>query len=210
MFDISGATTVRQRMDELQKFIDFWYGPHDSSYECHELSEELPLPLTLFYRLNARRPAVKARVPDAEFFYEGDGGHHLFSPPNLGLQSTTHVKFFMEYQGDFEGLTLKREEDPPVWLEGFLPDDALYAGPGKEGKGRLVQTLSEFLVTHVLLVSLYEYDNVRLTLHDSVRDPSRALQEFTSARADSRPHLGRRTLAQSTLSLLPRKDIPVP
>ena len=154
MFDLINANTVRRRMRELRKFIDFWYGRHKRKFEVREPDPRLPLPLRLFYRHNGNRPCP--RTNDG-FFYFGETGHKLFAPEHLKFERN-RVMFFTEYQRDWDGYTLKSEDDPPVWLCGTLPMDRSFEKDEK-GERQLSQTLSEFLVTHVLLTSIYELEN---------------------------------------------------
>jgi hypothetical protein len=64
------------------------------------------------------------------------------------------LRFFREYQGDWDGLTIPGEPDPPVWISGRWDDP-------EEGEGiRLVSgALSRFLVTHCLMTTVYEEGN---------------------------------------------------
>lgn len=185
MFDLLNANTLTKRMRELNRFIDFWYGTHKRSYGASELDPSLPAVLAAFYKRNAFRPPVNQKNPNFDFFYQGGGGHHLLAPTHLGLRSKDRVRFFQEYQGDFDGFTLKNEDDPPVTLEGHVPYCGFYSQTAK-GSVKLASTLSFFLVTHVVLTSLYELDNSRLHSSASVRDPNALYHEFHTARADSR------------------------
>jgi hypothetical protein len=185
MFDLINANTVSKRMKELNRFIDFWYGPHKRSYGSSDLEPCLPTVLTAFYKRNAFRPPVNQKIASFDFFYQGGGSHHLLAPTDLGLRSKDRVKFFQEYQGDFDGFTLKNENDPEVWLEGYVPYCGFYSQNNKRIV-KLASTLSFFLVTHVVLTSLFELDNSRFHSATSVRDPNALYYEFHGARADSR------------------------
>ncbi len=172
MFDLLSANTARQRMRELGRFIEFWYGPHSSVYECQDLPPDVPRALKLFYHRNAYRPPLRSDIcTDIDYFYEGDGGHHLFQPKNLRREKA-RLKFFMEYQGEFDGFIDREVDDSPVFLKGYLPHGTVsppeeaYGYPTK-GEGTLAQSLSHFLVTHVLLTTIYEdYNNARRVYHD--------------------------------------------
>lgn len=102
MFDLLSAKTVRQRMSELSKFIEWWYGPHKAAYAMKDVPQRLPLPLQRFYKRHGLRPSLNGF--EVEFFYEGGGLHHLFQPKHLEFDRKSRVKFFMEYQGDFNSL----------------------------------------------------------------------------------------------------------
>src|SRR5262249_2317452 len=104
--------------------------------------------------------------PDGmEFFYTGAGGHHLHPLDHVRQLPDGRLNFFMEYQGDWDGLTLPEGEDPSVWIEGDwddpadeeCEDDQQEAGPPKSKK--VCESLSKFLVTHCLMTTLYEGEN---------------------------------------------------
>lgn len=101
------------------------------------------------------------------------------------MRSKTRVRFFQEYQGDFDGFTSRNEKDPPVTLEGYVPYCGFYLETEKKRSVKLASTLSFLLVTHVVLTSLYELDNSRFQSSGSVRDPNALYHEFHTARADS-------------------------
>lgn len=185
MFDLIKANTVDSRMKALNRFIDFWYGPHKRSYGSTDLDPCLPAVLATFYKRNGCRPPVNKTNSSVDFFYQGSGGHHLLAPMDLGLRSKDRLKFFQEYQGDFDGFTLKNENDPEVWLEGAVPSCGFYSQNEKRIV-KLASTLSFFLVTHVVLTSLFELDNSRFHSSASVRTPSALYYEFHTDRADSR------------------------
>ena len=184
MLDLLNATTVNKRMRELNRFIDFWYGPHKRAYQANDLPTGLPDALVTFYKRNAYRPPVNQENANFDYFYQGGGGHHLLAPSELGMRSKTRIRFFQEYQGDFDGFTLKNEGDPHVTLEGHVPYCGFYSETVKRPV-KLASTLSFFLVTHVVLTSLYELDNSRFHTSGSVRDQNALYQEFHAARADS-------------------------
>ncbi len=160
VFDLLGCKSVRGRMRELRKFIAFWYGPDRPEFAMSAPDSRLPLPLSLFYRHNARRKFSGHPSWRAEIFYRGAAGHHLLEPEELSYRRG-RVTFFMERQGDWRGDTLQsEEEDPPVWLSGLLPTDQSLVR-SVEGERQLRQSLSEFLVTHVLMASIHESENSR-------------------------------------------------
>lgn len=159
-FRFEEARTAAGRMDELGRFLEYWFGKRRPEYgEPEESLGRLPLPYPLrrFYELAGRWPSA---APDSlELFYTGGRGHHLRDLDAVEPQSDGRLDFFMEYQGDWSGLTLPEGEDPPVWLSG-LQDE------GEEGE-RTVQvcdSLSKFLVTHCLMTILYEYENAPCSL----------------------------------------------
>lgn len=172
MFDLISAASPSERMLALNTFIDFWYGPHSPQFEDHDLPPGLPLPLRLFYERNGRRPPVHPHFQDSNFFYEGPSGHHLFPPPLLDFSDGV-VKFFMEYQGDFFGYARCEDLDPPVTLRGTLPagDVYDYGFTARESEGDIDLSLSCFLVTHILLTSIYETQNHERMRHIRERTP---------------------------------------
>jgi uncharacterized protein (TIGR02996 family) len=163
LFHFLAATNARERMDELEHFIEFWYGPWKPEYgepESRLRKLPLPYPLRRFYAFAGRWPA-----PDPghgmEFFYTGAGGHHLHDLDSVKLQRK-RLDFFMEYQGDWDGWTLPDEDDPPVWIRGYWEEDAGGQDDEEEGSEKTKQvssSLSGFLVTHFLMTTLYEWEN---------------------------------------------------
>lgn len=159
-FRFEQAGSAAERLDELGRFLAYWFGRRRPEYgELAGRLDRLPLPRPLrrFYELAGRWPSGE---PDSlERFYTGSGGHHLRDLDSVGLREDGRLDFFMEYQGDWSGLTLPDAEDPPVWLSGWL-------GEGEEAE-RTVQvcdSLSRFLVTHCLMAILYEYENAPCSL----------------------------------------------
>jgi len=171
-------------MRELAKFIEFWYGPHSHEYECHDLEPDLPLALNLLYKRNGHRPPLRSDVgTDNTYFYEGDGGHHLLSPKDV-RRAKDRIKFFMEYQGDFDGFTDRGGDDPQVFLKGLLPHGTVSPpeadfGYPKAGEGNVAQSLSGFLVTHVLLTTIYEDYNSAKRIYDD----KMLIESFSRARS---------------------------
>jgi hypothetical protein len=163
LFHFRAATNAHERMDELEHFIEFWYGPRKPEYgEPEERLAKLPLPYPLrrFYTFAGRWPS-----PDPghgmEFFYTGSGGHHLHELDGVKRQQK-RLNFFMEYQGDWHGLTLPDEEDPPVWIRGYWQEDEdedSEADDGEEKTRQVSDSLASFLVTHCLMTTLYERVN---------------------------------------------------
>jgi hypothetical protein len=142
-------------MAELERFLAYWFGKRRPEYGDAEVDlarRPLPDPLRRFYAFAGRWPSPDPE--SMELFYTGSGGHHLRELSAVELLPTGQLDFFMEYQGDWSGLTLPEGEDPPVWLSGLLEE-------GGEGE-RTVQvcdSLSAFLVTHCLMTILYESEN---------------------------------------------------
>jgi len=150
---------ARERMDELKFFLEFWYGPHRSEYgepgeRLHGL--RLPYPLRRFYRFAGRWPAQRGN----KFFYTGRG-HHLLALDEITEHADGRLTFFMEYQGDWHGLTLQQGTDPPVWIEG-----AIWDAEGREkipgGTRQVYDSLSKFLVAHCLMTIFYDERALRL------------------------------------------------
>jgi hypothetical protein len=156
LFRLLSAPDADQRMTELERFIEFWYGPR-----CPEFGEpdarsrypELPGPLRRFYAFAGRWPSPDP-AGDGAFFYTGEGGHHLLPLNQVGPADDGRLQFFMEYQGDWDGLTTPGAPDPPVWISGRWEDP-------EEGEGirQVSEALSKFLVTHCLMTTVYEWGN---------------------------------------------------
>jgi uncharacterized protein (TIGR02996 family) len=161
------APTARERMDELARFVEFWYGPRKPAYgEPPERLKKpaLPYPLARFYAFAGRWPSPDPATTDPDhFFYVGEGGHHLWPLDLLKVLRGGRLRFFMEYQGDFTGLTLLKEKDPPVWIR------SSWSGK-EEGRGtkQASNSLSRFLITHCLMASLYDWGNQK---RDSDAEP---------------------------------------
>ena len=136
-------------MGELHKFIEFWHGRHQLKFEIPAIDSRLPFPLQQFYRYNGNRPS------DERPFYADESGHQLFPPEHLTIDGD-RVLFFSEYQRDWDGYTIIGPDDPPVWLNGTLPVDHKF-DQHEDGERLLKQTLSEFLVTHAVLASVYAH-----------------------------------------------------
>src|SRR5690349_16569052 len=102
MFNFLAATTARERLDELERFIAFWYGPRRPEYgePAERLrGAELPYPLRRFYAFAGRWPSPTPRhevLPD--LFYTGSGGHHLRDLDSVTVRPDGKLDFFMEYQ----------------------------------------------------------------------------------------------------------------
>lgn len=161
-------------MSELERFIEFWYGPRRPEYgEPIAANEypELPGALRRFYNFAGRWPSPGAAEDD--YFYAGHGGHHLLSlelvmtPPTWARSQTPkgRLRFFMEYQGDWSGVTEPKLPDPPVWIRGHWDDEEETQGtPKPRTKTRQVATsLSSFLITHCLMATVYESKNSELS-----------------------------------------------
>src|SRR5262245_28382458 len=108
MFRFLAKRSPRTRMDELERFLEFWYGPRQPEYgEPERRLQQLPLPYPLrrFYAFAGRWPSPRPCYP-GDTFYEGHGGHHLRNLDGVKLLPDGKLNFFMEYQGDWDGLTL--------------------------------------------------------------------------------------------------------
>jgi hypothetical protein len=142
MFRFLAKRSARTRLDELERFLEFWYGPRRPEYgepqrRLRKLS--LPYPLRRFYAFAGRWPAP-APLYRGDTFYEGHGGHHLQTADGVKRLPRGRLNFFMEYQGDWQGLTLTEGDDPPVWIKGVC-------GDGQRGTAQVSGSLSRFLVT---------------------------------------------------------------
>ncbi len=164
MLSLLSATNASERMDALEAFIEFWYGPRLPSYgEPEERLSRLvlPYPLRRFYAFAGRMPYPEEFYAE-DFFYTGMGGHHLYDLDLLETQPDGRVLFFNEYQGDWKGLTLLGEDDPPVWIEGWLDINSDRRHEIRQASDQL----SKFLVTHCLMTTIYEDANHELTSWD--------------------------------------------
>jgi hypothetical protein len=154
-FRLLEARTAAERLGELERFLEYWFGKRRPEYGEPETGLDrlsLPDPLRRFYAFAGRWPS--ADPEDLPVFYTGSGGHHLRPPDDVRPQPDGKLDFFMEYQGDWVGLTLPTGEDPPVWLSGWLAE-----GDPDERTVRVCDSLSKFLVTHCLMTILYEMEN---------------------------------------------------
>jgi hypothetical protein len=148
-------------MDELERFIEFWYGPRRAEYgEPEDRLRKLPLPAPLrrFYAFAGRWPSPQPEH-GMPFFYTGSGGHHLHDLDGVKKRRDGKLNFFMEYQGDWDGLTLPNEEDPPVWIEGRWDEEGDDFDETPDRTKQASGSLAKFLITHVLMTSVYESEN---------------------------------------------------
>ncbi|AWM38889.1 hypothetical protein GobsT_28830 [Gemmata obscuriglobus] len=166
MFHILTATDADQRLAELERFIQHWYGPRRPEFgEPDALAgyPELPGSLRRFYSFAGQWPSPNPDS-DAEYFYTGGSGHHLLPLAQASPTVDGRLRFFMEYQGDWYGVTTPGEPDPPVWITGRWDEEGAPEGtedgPEPQAKTRQVSAaLSRFLVTHCLMTTVYEWDN---------------------------------------------------
>lgn len=164
-FGLLDAKTATDRIGELQRLIEYWYGPRKRSFgetkrrlkiglTDGRTTVSLPLSLANFYLFAGRWPS-----PDPcefEYFYEGSSGHQLFRLDRLRLESDGKILIGAEHQGG-TALTVGGD-DPPVWYWGrwnLLKQDY----DAKPSTQLACSELSRFLVTHVLMASCYEYTN---------------------------------------------------
>jgi hypothetical protein len=157
MFAFLSARDAAERMTLLERFLVFWYGaarPEHGFAETQLNTMALPVPLHQFYRFAGRRPTPNLRpyLQSFEFeaegyFYTGTAGHHLYDPGTLVWTANGRLRFFEEHSGNWQLLTLPTGDDPLVWQQ-------------EEGRTTLLSvTLSELLVTHCLMTTLYEEPN---------------------------------------------------
>ncbi len=155
VFRLREAKDAAGRMRELERFLKFWFGPRKPRYgePRATLSRlRLPDPLRRFYAFAGRWPSAEPK--SQPLFYAGGAGHHLLPAEAVRQQEDGKLRFFMEYQGDWDGLTLPDGDDPPVWLSGCLEE-----GDDGERTVPVCDSLSKFLVTHCLMAILYEMEN---------------------------------------------------
>jgi hypothetical protein len=158
MFYMLEASDARERLDELGRFLEFWFGPRRAEFgESVEAirSRALPFPLAWFYELAGRWPTPVPDGPLENLFYAGGACHHLWPLEMVEPRPDGRLKFYCEYQGDWIGLTLSDGEDPPVWIEGSWID----GNDEVKGEKQICASLSRFLVTHCLMALVYEDDN---------------------------------------------------
>jgi uncharacterized protein (TIGR02996 family) len=154
LFHFHCATSASERLDELEFFLEFWYGSRNPEFgESEDRLKKLalPYPLRRFYAFAGRWPSPRPSYPN-HLFYTGTG-HHLHDLDSVDVLPDGKLNFFMEYQGDWDGLTLPVSDDPPVWIEGALGED------GERGTKQVSDSLSKFLVTHCLMTTIYDSEN---------------------------------------------------
>jgi hypothetical protein len=155
MFRFLSAANADERMAESERFIEFWYGarrPEFGEPDATSLDPQLPGSLRRFYAFAGRWPSPNLTAGE-EFFYSGSG-HHLLSLDDVSPTKNGRLRFFMEYQGDWYGVTNPREPDPPVWISGRWDDQE----KGKRTR-KVSKELSRFLVTHCLMTTVYDSSN---------------------------------------------------
>ena len=155
MFHFLEAATADERTSELERFVEWWYGKRRPAYgEPQDRLHALPTPLKRFYAFAGRWPAPGR--PE-QFFYTGGGIHHLRNLDSHSVRKDDKLNFFMEYQGDWHGLTLTAGDDPPVWISGRLDWSS------RQRIRKVSDSLSAFLVTHILMVTAYDDWNATRT-----------------------------------------------
>ena len=101
MFRFLAKRSSRTRLDELERFLEFWYGPRRPEYgEPQKRLRKLPLPYPLrrFYAFAGRWPSPHPWYR-GDTFYEGHGGHHLQPLQDVKVLPSGRLSFLMEYQG---------------------------------------------------------------------------------------------------------------
>lgn len=148
MFAFRTATTACERMDEVERFIVWWYGPRDAKYGVPDTDlYSIPYPLKRFYSFAGSWPSPGTRDKD-DMFFTGRNGHHLHPIENVTGLSNDRINFFMEYQGDWDGLTMSDGDDPPVWI-----------AVGNRRPKKVCELLTAFLITHTLMTTVDEMRN---------------------------------------------------
>src|SRR5579885_621661 len=145
MFRFLTKRSARTRMDELERFLEFWYGPRRPGYgepERRLRERPLPYPLRRFYAFAGRWPAP-APSRRGETFYEGHSGHHLQPLDGVKQLPLGRLNFFMAYQGDWDGRTLAKGDDPPVGLALQVSPHALPDGHPVRGQELPLQRLGQ-------------------------------------------------------------------
>ncbi len=145
-------------MEMLKKFLQFWHGPRRNEYgePAQRLAKlDLPRPLERFYQFAGRWLKREPRFESDWVYCEG-GYHHLLEVDQLRRTDDEYLEFYREYQGDWTILTKPGATNPPVWLRGTwdgCPDSICDL---EDPRTKLEIKLTDFLVSHVLLVSLLQ------------------------------------------------------
>lgn len=158
MFFLNEASDARERLEELGRFLEYWFGPRLPGFgEPPDRLEgrSLPFPLAWFYEFAGRWPPGVPGYTLEDFFYTGAAHHHLYTLDMVEPRPDGRLEFYGEYQGDWSGLTLPEGEDPPVWIEGRW----IEGNDDVAGEKLVCDSLSRFLVTHCLMAMVYEYEN---------------------------------------------------
>ncbi|MBM4068329.1 MAG: hypothetical protein FJ271_05220 [Planctomycetes bacterium] len=103
-FTLIGADSTAELLHRLERFLEWWYGPGRPEYgDSADLTKRtLPFPLRRFYAFAGRWPS---REPECmPYLYSGAGGHHLLPLDELNSTADGKLRFFMEYQGDWDGV----------------------------------------------------------------------------------------------------------
>lgn len=188
MFLLNEATGVRERLEELGRLLEYWFGPRSPGFgepAWRLEGRSLPFPLAWFYAFAGRWPPGVPGYTLEDYFYTGAAHHHLYPLDSITARPDGRLEFFMEYQGDWRGLTDPVGEDPPVWIEGRW----IEGNDDVAGEKRVCDSLSRFLVTHCLLAMVYEDDNSPAPVVFGGTTPGgrRLVEWFLAAHGDASP-----------------------
>jgi hypothetical protein len=123
MFNFDRPMSGSDFMAELERFIEFWLGPHDASYGEPEnalYGMQLPEPLARLYRFAGRWPTVSrdyAGARNALCIQDA-----LRSPEHLEALPDGKLIFLDENQGVWRCATAMEGKNPPVWVSGEARD----------------------------------------------------------------------------------------
>lgn len=155
MHELLRALSAQERMDCLERFLEFWYGPRQASFgvpPAELKAKTVPMPLRRLHAFAGRWPhPVHDYIPNIV-----SGADHLIAWDQLIPRADGKLAFLGEYQGDWQVATLASGDDPPVWVSnveiyrdnvgGFASDD-----------GMLSPSLSRYLVSYVLESTLQTF-----------------------------------------------------
>jgi hypothetical protein len=150
VFALQTAQTAAERMDALECFIEFWFGPRRPEFgepQSALCRVRLPEPLRRLYAFAGRWPLLtRSDGQTLRIFCTQDS---LRSLSEVELSADGKVIFLDENQGVWACATEAVGDDPPVWVADRINDDRL-------GKWRLAApSLSSFLVTFCLQESTF-------------------------------------------------------
>lgn len=159
MFHLQDAKSADDRINALERFIEFWVGrrqPHYGEPDDVLAMVELPRPLQRLYRFAGRWLPDRFSnhpQPPAHMFCVQD---ELLELAALHTSADGKLVFLRENQSVWHAATECQGEDPPVWIS----EDRV--GPPWQ---LACDSLSKFLVTHCLQELFF---GSRCTLSDEV------------------------------------------
>ncbi|MDR3634653.1 MAG: hypothetical protein P4L84_12680 [Isosphaeraceae bacterium] len=149
MFAFASATNASELMDELERFIPFWYGPHRAEYGVpHDrlARRGLPGPLRRLYEFAGRWERPCSCCPAGRHWIFAHDGDRLRTFDDLELADGGKLAFADEVQDAWRCATLTEGDDPPVWVEGDWNETPQWE--------RVSDSLARFLVTFCLRLAV--------------------------------------------------------